>query len=52
MRLTSRFKGAEHGVTIPAHKELRIGTLAEILADVAGYLEIDRDELTRNLFYR
>ena len=52
MRLTSRLKGSEHSVTIPAHKELRIGTLAEILGDVAHYLEIGRDELTQTLFYR
>lgn len=39
MRITSRRKGIEHSVTIPAHKELRVGTLAEILGDIARYLE-------------
>lgn len=52
MRVTSNWKGAEHSVTIPAHKELRVGTLSEILADVARYLEMDRDELAKKLFDR
>jgi predicted RNA binding protein YcfA (HicA-like mRNA interferase family) len=52
MRVTSKLKGTEHHVTIPAHKELRIGTLAEILGDVAHYLDMDRDELAKNLFDR
>ncbi len=50
MRVTSNLKGTEHHVTIPAHKELSIGTLAEILGDVARYLDLDRDELAKNLF--
>jgi predicted RNA binding protein YcfA (HicA-like mRNA interferase family) len=50
MRVTSKRKGTEHSVTIPAHKELRIGTLAEILGDAARYLEMDRDELAQDLF--
>ena len=49
-RLTSRTKGAEHHVTIPMHTELKIGTLSQILSDVAAYLEIPRDELTQALF--
>ena len=52
MRVTSKWKGTEHSVTIPAHKGLRGGTLSEILADVAQYLEMDRDELAKNLFER
>jgi predicted RNA binding protein YcfA (HicA-like mRNA interferase family) len=31
MRLTSRIMGSEHHITIPAHKDLRVGTLASIL---------------------
>jgi hypothetical protein len=52
MRVTSKWKGSEHSVTVPAHKELRVGTLSEILADVANYLEMDRDELAKKLFER
>ncbi len=50
MRLSSNMKGSEHHITIPAHKELKIGTLAEILSNVAQYLEISRDVLAQELF--
>ena len=50
MRLTSRIMGSEHYVTIPAHKSLKIGTLAQILAEIATYLQITREDLSRELF--
>ena len=50
MRLTSRVKRTEHHVPIPAHGPLRVGTLSQILSDVAVYLEISRDELGKTLF--
>jgi predicted RNA binding protein YcfA (HicA-like mRNA interferase family) len=50
VRATSQLKGREHHVTIPAHKQLKVGTLAEILGDVANYLEITREELAKKLF--
>jgi hypothetical protein len=49
MRLTSKFKGSQHHVTIPAHAQLKVGMLAEILSDVAWYLELTRDQLVRDL---
>jgi predicted RNA binding protein YcfA (HicA-like mRNA interferase family) len=49
IRLTTQLKG-EHHVTIPAHKEIRVGTLSAILIDVADHLGISRDELTTELF--
>lgn len=52
IRLTSKSMGAEHHVTIPAHRQLKIGTLAEILSDVAAYLEITREALAEQLFGR
>jgi predicted RNA binding protein YcfA (HicA-like mRNA interferase family) len=52
IRLTSTLRGAQHHITIPAHKELRIGTLANILNDVSNYLKISRAELERDLFQR
>jgi hypothetical protein len=52
MRLTSHFMGHDRSVTIPAHKQLKIGTLAAILGGVANYLEITREDLARNLFDR
>jgi len=48
--MTSTAKGSEHHITIPRHKELRIGTLSAILSDVAAYLDIDGDDLARDLF--
>ena len=45
MRLSSGFKGTQHHITIPAHAPLKVGTLSQILSDVAGYLELTRDQL-------
>lgn len=42
--------GGQHHVTIPAHKPLRVGTLAAILAEVASHFAMDRDDLLRTLF--
>jgi predicted RNA binding protein YcfA (HicA-like mRNA interferase family) len=50
IRLTSKYKGAEHHITIPAHAPLKVGTLSQILSDVSLYLEITRDQLIHDLF--
>lgn len=50
MRLTSKLRGAEHHVTIPAHQRLKIGTLSQILGDVANYLDLSREQLLEDLF--
>jgi predicted RNA binding protein YcfA (HicA-like mRNA interferase family) len=50
MRLTSTSKGFEHHITIPRHKPLRIGTLSSIVNEIATYLEIERQELVKELF--
>ena len=50
IRVTSNFRGKEHHVTIPGHKQLRVGTLAEILSDVAAYLDLTREKLVQELF--
>ena len=50
LRLTSKFNGSQHHVTIPAHKDLRIGTLSAVLAEVASYLETERQKLIDELF--
>ena len=50
LRLTSSFKGTEHHITVPAHKQLRVGILAAILGEVAQYLEIDREVLSERIF--
>jgi predicted RNA binding protein YcfA (HicA-like mRNA interferase family) len=49
IRLSTQQKG-EHHITIPAHKELRMGTLSAILTDVADDLDLSRDELFEVLF--
>ena len=50
IRLTSTIKGADHHITIPSHKPLKIGTLSSILNEVASYLEMDRKTLIEKLF--
>ena len=52
MRLGSTLKGYEHQVTVPRHRSVRVGTLDDILSDVASYLEIDKDHVARELFER
>ena len=50
MRLTSGIKNFEHHLTIPAHKQLSVGTLAQILTDAASYLEMTKEQLAKDLF--
>ena len=50
MRLTSTFMGYEHHISVPRHNPLRVGTLDDILGDVAEYLELDQDDLKQELF--
>jgi len=50
LRLTSNIKNTEHHITIPKHKESKIGTLNNILKDISRYLEIDKENLIKNLF--
>jgi predicted RNA binding protein YcfA (HicA-like mRNA interferase family) len=40
----------EHHVTIPRKSNVRVGTLAAILGDVAEHFELSRDELINRLF--
>lgn len=50
IRLTSNLKGIEHHITIPQHKPLRIGTLSNILSEIADYLDIESNKLAEELF--
>lgn len=50
IRLTSNIKFKEHHVTIPHHTQIKVGTLAGILDDIASYLGIDRSRLVEELF--
>lgn len=49
MRLTTE-RGGTHHVTIPAHRPLRVGTLAAILDEVSRHAGMRRDELATLLF--
>jgi predicted RNA binding protein YcfA (HicA-like mRNA interferase family) len=49
LRLTSSLEGAEHHVSIPKHKPLKVGTLSNVLKEVAAYLEMDKQELLAEL---
>jgi predicted RNA binding protein YcfA (HicA-like mRNA interferase family) len=49
LRLTTQVKG-EHHITIPRHGTLKIGTLNNIMKDVAIYLEKGKEEVIRELF--
>jgi len=49
MRLTTTIRGEFH-ITIPKHKNLKIGTLNNILSDIVNYLNIDKEQLLQELF--
>lgn len=49
IRLTTQKQG-EHHITIPAHKSLKIGTLSNILNDIANHFKIDKSDLVKELF--
>lgn len=50
VRLKSETMGKVHFITIPLHKRLKLGTLNNILSDIAEYLEMDKKELMEKLF--
>ena len=49
MTVTLTARGQEHQVTVPRHRDVRIGTLDAIIADVAAFLclpkQVVRDTL-------
>lgn len=48
MRLTTQTNG-EHHVTIPAHRQLKVGTVNGILDAVRKHFGVSRNELLRRL---
>ena len=50
IKLVSKFKDEEHNITVPDHHPIKIGTLNNILSDLANYLKIDKKELISKLF--
>jgi predicted RNA binding protein YcfA (HicA-like mRNA interferase family) len=49
IRMTTQQHG-QHHVTIPDHNPIKVGTLADILKDVADHFGLQRDELLDRLF--
>jgi predicted RNA binding protein YcfA (HicA-like mRNA interferase family) len=49
IRLTTKEKGVHH-ITIPEHDPIKIGTLSNILKDIASHFEITKEELIDHLF--
>ncbi|HWY85189.1 MAG TPA: type II toxin-antitoxin system HicA family toxin [Gemmataceae bacterium] len=49
IRLSTDRNGSHH-VTVPDHEAIKVGTLADILKDVAAHLGLDRDVLLKELF--
>jgi hypothetical protein len=50
--LQSSLRGYAHHLTVPDHRNLRLGTLSTILSDVAAYLNIERSKLELELFQK
>ncbi len=49
MRLTTT-TGGQHHLTMPDHSQVRVGTLAAIVADVAQHFGSTREEVAKQLF--
>ena len=49
LRLTTEVKGG-HRVTIPRHSQIRVGTLAAIVADLATHHQMSKEEMIEFLF--
>jgi predicted RNA binding protein YcfA (HicA-like mRNA interferase family) len=49
IRLTT-YENGEHHVTIPDHKNIKIGTLNSILVDVSNHLQVSKEELVKKLW--
>lgn len=50
IRLVSTYQNTQHKITIPDHQQIKIGTLNNILNDIAEYLKITKQELVDEIF--
>ena len=50
IRLTRIAEGREQHITIPNHNPIRIGTLSDILKQVAVQLEYSKEEIIKKLY--
>jgi predicted RNA binding protein YcfA (HicA-like mRNA interferase family) len=49
IRLTTKENGIHH-ITVPNHNPLKIGTLSNIMSDIADHFQISKKELLEKLF--
>ena len=49
IRLTTTENGIHH-ITVPNHNPLKIGTLSNILSDIANHFQLSKKELLEKLF--
>ena len=50
MTVTLTAEGEQHQVTVPRHRDVRIGTLDAIIADVAAFLGLPKQAVRDTLF--
>ncbi len=50
IRLTANIQGMDHHITIPNHNPLKIGTLNNILRDIALHHSKSKNEIIKSLF--
>lgn len=48
--LLTTVQNGEHHITIPDHSPIKIGTLSNILNDIAQHFQISKQELIEKLF--
>ncbi len=49
MRLSREAAGGQQHLTIPAHKPMRVGTLRQILKDVASHTGVTLEEVVHSI---
>ena len=52
MTVATEIGGVEYSVTIPRHRQVKVGTLGRIIAEVAEQIGLPRAEVRRALFGR
>ncbi len=50
--LAVKVSDTEHHITIPRHRQIRVGTLSSIVSSVAEQIGASRDEVRSRLFER
>ena len=50
MTVTLTIDGSRHSVTVPRYRDVRVGTLDGIIADMAEFLGLSKHEVRETLF--